>query len=89
MNWKFQDIVNLKMNVQKLYKGINKSIKMQKEVLETKFKESIIVHQRNLMLFPNVENGIGNIRNAVEFKEATKETTEKKVISKKSYESLK
>ena len=38
MNWQFKDIINLKSNMEKLYRGISKSLKTQREVFETRIE---------------------------------------------------
>ena len=83
MNWHFEDLVNLKMNIEKLYRGINRSIKKQKEILDIEFKGIIINGQRNIILFNEISSFVKNCEFIINRREGVE-----KIINKNFLEDL-
>lgn len=60
-NWHMKDLVNMKMNVTKFHKGIQRSMKLHKEVLEISIEGQVYKHRRDGYLAKDplsVKNGI-------------------------------
>lgn len=55
-NWHMEDFVNLKMNIQKYHKGINRAMKNHKDILDQKASMSIVEAKRNTYLHEDEEN---------------------------------
>ena len=85
MNWHFEDLVNLKMNVEKLYKGVNRSLKKQKEILTMNFKGIIINGQRNKILFNEISTFVKNCNEIINKK---KEDIKEKIVKKQFIDDL-
>ena len=78
MNWHFEDILNIKINVEKLYRGIHKTIKKQKELLEKDLKTDVFIPLRSSILFQSINEAHANFSKVV-----LKQTeTEKYVVTK-------
>ena len=60
MNWHFEDLINLKMNVEKLYRGIHRTVKAQKELLDVGVAVSVILPQRSAILFTSLGEAHAN-----------------------------
>lgn len=55
-NWHMKDFVNLKMNTNKYYRGLNRTMKRHTEILEQRTPIIVIEAKRNLMLFQDEQN---------------------------------
>ena len=46
MTWYFEDMVNLKMNVEKLYRGVNRCLRLQEDALSRSVESIVIAEQK-------------------------------------------
>lgn len=46
MNWYFEDMVNLQMNVEKLYRGVNRCLKLQEDAMGRSVEAVVLTEQR-------------------------------------------
>ena len=85
MNWHFEDIVRLRMNVEKLYKSVNRCLKAQRELFSADFGKSIVLTHRDKMLFGSVGDLAQNV-DAILFK--GKDDVARKNMTKKAFQEL-
>ena len=68
-NWYFEDFVNLKMNVEKLYRGINRCIKKQGEVFSEGYKTTVLDPLRKSNIFNDASSLLTHLDKEILYKQ--------------------
>ena len=55
-NWHMKDIVNLKMNVNKYRKGVHRSMKIHKDILDISIEGMVYKHKRDQYISKSIED---------------------------------
>lgn len=85
MNWQFEDIIRMRLNIEKFYRAINRCIKSQEEALGVNFYQTVMVAHRSNLLFESLKGMKDNIEALLI---ARNSNIKKKILSKNLMEKL-
>lgn len=88
MNWYFEDMVNLQMNVEKLYRGLNRCLKLQEDSLSSSVDTVVLAELNGNYRNKTTETFIRNLRDDPNLTGKRKTVNESYKVKKKQLERM-